>query len=339
MAKLTLYHAAPSRSSITRWMLEEIGEPYDIHLLSLNKGDNRAPDYLAVNPMGKVPALKHGDVVITEAAAICAYLADEFPRAKLNVPVGDPRRGVYLKWLFFGPSCIEPAMMDRALPRKEEARRGHARLRGFRHGHGRGGEGGRQGALSHGRPVHCRRRGHRLRRCAGARCSSFCLSGPEFTRLCRPPCVTPGAAAFRSAGQGARRGIMDVARDEAQRIRRNGPVRISLTLHSRYLRLDDTGAAHPLFRGPLGRHDRDLVEDHCFLGCGGICAAHRRSQSHPSLGAFAAKTQFGKRIAHGLYTASLISAVLGTRLPGPARSTSRRRSISARRCGSATRWT
>ena len=124
MAKLTLYHAAPSRSSITRWMLEEIGEPYDIHLLSLNKGDNRAPEFLAVNPMGKVPALKHGDVVITEAAAICAYLADEFPRAKLNVPVGDPRRGVYLKWLFFGPSCIEPAIIDRAAPRKEEARRG-----------------------------------------------------------------------------------------------------------------------------------------------------------------------------------------------------------------------
>ena len=123
MAKLTLYHAAPSRSSITRWMLEEIGEPYDIHLVSLANGDNRAPDYLAVNPMGKVPALRHGDVVITEAAAICTYLADEFPRAKLNVPIGDPRRGVYLKWLFFGPSCIEPAMMDRAFPRKEEARR------------------------------------------------------------------------------------------------------------------------------------------------------------------------------------------------------------------------
>jgi glutathione S-transferase len=105
-------------------MLEEIGEPYDIHLLSLNKGDNRAPEFLAVNPMGKVPALKHGDVVITEAAAICAYLADEFPRAKLNVPVGDPRRGVYLKWLFYGPSCIEPAIIDRAAPRKEEARRG-----------------------------------------------------------------------------------------------------------------------------------------------------------------------------------------------------------------------
>jgi glutathione S-transferase len=104
-------------------MLEEIGEPYEVKLLSLSKGDNRAPDYLAVNPMGKVPALRHGDAVITEAAAICAYLADEFPRAKLNVPLGDPRRGPYLKWLFFGPSCIEPAMMDRAFPRKEEARR------------------------------------------------------------------------------------------------------------------------------------------------------------------------------------------------------------------------
>jgi glutathione S-transferase len=123
MTKFTLYHAAPSRSSITRWMLEEIGEPYDIHLLNLSRGDNRTPEYLAINPMGKVPALKHGDTVITEAAAICAYLADEFPRAKLNVPIGTPRRGAYLKWLFFGPSCIEAAIMDRAFPRKEEARR------------------------------------------------------------------------------------------------------------------------------------------------------------------------------------------------------------------------
>jgi glutathione S-transferase len=123
MAKLTLYHAAPSRSSIVHWMLEELGEPYDVHLLSLANGDNRKPDYLAVNPMGKVPALKHGDTVITEVSAICTYLADEFPRAKLNIPIGDPRRGIYLKWLFFGPSCIEPAITDRAFPRKEEARR------------------------------------------------------------------------------------------------------------------------------------------------------------------------------------------------------------------------
>jgi len=124
LANLTLYHAAPSRSSIARWMLEELGESYDLHVLSLAKGEQRAPDYLAVNPMGKVPALKHGNTVITEAAAICTYLADEFPQARLNVPVGDPRRGTYLRWLFFAPSCIEPAITDRAFPRKEEPRRG-----------------------------------------------------------------------------------------------------------------------------------------------------------------------------------------------------------------------
>src|SRR5437762_7711731 len=123
MSQLTLYHASPSRSSIVLWMLEEVGEPYDVHLLSFAKGENRAPDYLALNPMGKVPALRHGDTVITEVAAICTYLADEFRTAKLNVPVGTPRRGVYLKWLFFGPGCIEPAVTDRAAPRKEEARR------------------------------------------------------------------------------------------------------------------------------------------------------------------------------------------------------------------------
>ena len=123
MPNLTLYHAAPSRSSIALWMLEETGEPYDVHLLSLKNGDNRKPDYLKVNPMGKVPALRHGDAVITEVAAICTYLADEFPRQKLNVPVGDPRRGAYLKWLFFSPSCAEPAMMDRMFPRKDDAPR------------------------------------------------------------------------------------------------------------------------------------------------------------------------------------------------------------------------
>src|SRR3954463_8751232 len=123
MARLTLYHAVPSRSMVTRWMLEEVGEPYDVHLVNLGKGENRAAEHLAVNPMGKVPALRHGDVVITENAAICTYLADAFPNPGLSVPIGNPRRGVYLKWLFFGPSCIEPAIMDRAFPRKEEARR------------------------------------------------------------------------------------------------------------------------------------------------------------------------------------------------------------------------
>ena len=70
-------------------------------------------------PWASCPPSEHGDVIITEAAAICTYLADEFPKAKLNVPVGDPRRGIYLKWLFFGPSCVEPAITERAYPRKD----------------------------------------------------------------------------------------------------------------------------------------------------------------------------------------------------------------------------
>jgi glutathione S-transferase len=119
MPELTLYHAAPSRSSIAHWMLEELGEPYTIQLISFKKGENRQPAFLAINPMGKLPTLRHGDTIVTEAAAICTYLADEFPRAGLNVPVGNPQRGVYLKWLFFGPSCFEPAITERAFPRKD----------------------------------------------------------------------------------------------------------------------------------------------------------------------------------------------------------------------------
>jgi glutathione S-transferase len=115
--KITLYHAAPSRSSIVLWMLEELGQPFDIELVSFKRGENRTPAFLAINPMGKLPTLRHGDTIITEAAAICTYLADEYPEAGLNVPVGDPDRGVYLKWLFFGPSCVEPAITEKAYPR------------------------------------------------------------------------------------------------------------------------------------------------------------------------------------------------------------------------------
>jgi glutathione S-transferase len=123
VSQLTLFHASPSRSSIAMWMLEEIGQPYDVKVLSLADGDNLKPDYLAINPMGKVPTIRHGDAVISEVAAICTYLADEFPDAKLNVPIGSSQRGVYLKWLFFGPSCVEAAMIDRAAPRKDPPRR------------------------------------------------------------------------------------------------------------------------------------------------------------------------------------------------------------------------
>lgn len=115
--RLKLYHASPSRSSIAHWMLEEVGEPFAIELLELKKGDQHKPAYLAINPMGKVPALDDGGTIITEVAAICCYLADAYPKAGLAPPIGDKRRGPYLKWLFFGPSCVEPAMIDKALSR------------------------------------------------------------------------------------------------------------------------------------------------------------------------------------------------------------------------------
>jgi glutathione S-transferase len=124
LADLVLYHASPSRSSVTLWMLEEVGEPYDIKLLKLSENQQHSPDYLKLNPLGKVPTLVHKGVAITEVAAICAYLADEFPAKKLNIPVGTPQRGVYFKWLFFAPSVMEPAANDKVFPRKEPARPG-----------------------------------------------------------------------------------------------------------------------------------------------------------------------------------------------------------------------
>jgi glutathione S-transferase len=114
---LTLYHASPSRSSIVLWMLEELGEPYTIHPLSLKNGDHLKPDYLAVNPMGKVPTLVDHGVAITEVAAICCFLADKYPKAGLAPAIDDPLRGPYLKWLFWGPSCLEPAIIDHHLKR------------------------------------------------------------------------------------------------------------------------------------------------------------------------------------------------------------------------------
>src|SRR5688500_10362933 len=94
---LILYHGVPSRSMITRWMLEEIGVPYELKVLNLKSGEHRREPYLSINPMGKVPAIVHNGVAITENAAICCYLADAFPEANLNFPIGHPDRGPYLK--------------------------------------------------------------------------------------------------------------------------------------------------------------------------------------------------------------------------------------------------
>jgi glutathione S-transferase len=117
MAELALYHMTPSRSSVALWMLEEVGEPFDLH--QIPQGGTRDPAYLAVNPMGKVPAVRHGEALVTEVAAIVCYLADAFPAAGLSIPIGDPRRGAYLKWLFFVPGVLEPAVTDRAFKRAE----------------------------------------------------------------------------------------------------------------------------------------------------------------------------------------------------------------------------
>ncbi len=117
-ASLMLYHAAPSRSSTVLWMLEELGQPFELVVLDLKKEEQRQPAYLAINPMGKVPTLKHGDTIITESAAICTYLADEFPAAKLAPAIGDPARGTYLRWMFFHGSAFEPAVIDHALKRE-----------------------------------------------------------------------------------------------------------------------------------------------------------------------------------------------------------------------------
>ncbi|MEO1136361.1 MAG: glutathione S-transferase family protein [Pseudomonadota bacterium] len=112
MPKPVLYYMPQTRGGTTFWMNEELGDVCDIKLLNLKAGDHKKPDYLAINPMGKVPSLTHDGVVVTEAAAICAYLADAFPEAGLAPATTDPKRGAYYRWMFFAPSCIEPAMMD-----------------------------------------------------------------------------------------------------------------------------------------------------------------------------------------------------------------------------------
>jgi glutathione S-transferase len=118
--ELVFYGAPQSRAVTVHWMLEELGVPFEMRVIDFKKDEQKQPAYLAVNPMGKVPAIVHRGVAIAEAAAICCYLADAFPEAGLAPAIGDPQRGPYLKWLFFGPSCFEPALVDRMFKRPEE---------------------------------------------------------------------------------------------------------------------------------------------------------------------------------------------------------------------------
>jgi len=109
---MQLYYSPRSRSFSGTWLMEETGQPYERVLTDISTGAQKKSDYLAINPMGKVPALKDGEASLGEAAAICAYVAERYPDAKLAPPLGDPRRAKYLYWLFFGPSCIEPAIIQ-----------------------------------------------------------------------------------------------------------------------------------------------------------------------------------------------------------------------------------
>lgn len=111
--ELVFYTNPMSRGRIVRWMLEEVGQPYRTEILDF--AAMKAPAFLAVNPMGKVPAIRHGEVAVTECAAICAYLADVFPEAGLAPPPGDRARGPYYRWLFYAAGPIEAAVTDKAL--------------------------------------------------------------------------------------------------------------------------------------------------------------------------------------------------------------------------------
>jgi glutathione S-transferase len=116
--KITFFHAPQTRSGGTRILLEELNADYDLHVLNLKTGEQRKPEYLAVNPMGKVPAITHDNAVITEQGAIFIYLADLYPEAALAPTMGDPLRGPYLRWLVFYGSSFEPAVVDKAMKRE-----------------------------------------------------------------------------------------------------------------------------------------------------------------------------------------------------------------------------
>ena len=109
---IQLYWSPRSRSFSGIWLMEETGLPYERVLTDITTGAQKAPEFLKINPMGKVPALKDGDAALGEAAAICAYIADRYPETKLAPAPSDPNRARYLQWLFFSPSCIEPALIQ-----------------------------------------------------------------------------------------------------------------------------------------------------------------------------------------------------------------------------------
>ncbi|TZF89857.1 glutathione S-transferase family protein [Cognatilysobacter lacus] len=116
--RITFHYAPHSRASCTLALLEVLGAPYELHMLDLQAGTQRAPEYLAINPMGKVPAIDDSDAVVTEQVAVMLHLADLFPEAGITPAIGDPRRGAFLRWMVFYAASFEPAIIDRSQQRE-----------------------------------------------------------------------------------------------------------------------------------------------------------------------------------------------------------------------------
>ncbi|GIQ71828.1 glutathione S-transferase [Bradyrhizobium sp. RD5-C2] len=116
--RITLYYSPQSRATGTRVLLEELGAPYDLHVLNMKAAEQRKDAYLAINPLGKVPAISHRGGLVTEQVAIFIYLADLFPQAGLTPTLDDPRRGPYLRWIAYYGSSFEPAVIDHFMKRE-----------------------------------------------------------------------------------------------------------------------------------------------------------------------------------------------------------------------------
>ena len=183
MAELTFYTNPMSRGQTIRWMLEEVGEPYDTEILDYGT-TMKAEPYLAINPMGKVPAIRHDGKVVTEVAAICCYLADAFPAAGLAPDPAD--RADYYRWMFFTSGPVEAAFTAKAMGWEVAARApGDGRLRQLRPDHGHARASADRQAVHRRRPLH---RGRSVRRrdgqfhAASSSCSSRAPRSPIMPR-------------------------------------------------------------------------------------------------------------------------------------------------------------
>ena len=173
------YHSPQTRSSSVLVLLEELDAPYKLRDLNFKTGAQRQPDYLAVNPLGKVPAIVHNGALVTELGAIFIYLADAFPQKQLAPPIGDPLRGPYLRWLVFYGSAFEPAVMDRYM--KKEPPRSTSAYGDFEGVMSLINDQLAAGALSARRAVHRRRYSLGVRACAGRQDFGLVPASPQIT--------------------------------------------------------------------------------------------------------------------------------------------------------------